>query len=343
MHFQGDYMLDLLIGGFYGDEGKGKVASYMAFKDMPYMAVRTGSINAGHTVIYNGRKYGFRLLPSACLNGKSMLAMAPGSLIKRDVLFRELEETKSAERLMIDPHAGVITDQEIEDERNNEHLKGKVGSTLQGVGSAESKRILRTLKLAKDYEELSKYIANIPDTVIGALEQDKNVHVEATQGHFLSLYHGEYPFVTSRNTTASGVLSEVGIGPKYAGNIIVIFKAFITRVGGGPLAGELSHEEAKRLGADEYGTVTGRARRVAHFDSKVAKEVARINSANQMAITKLDVKFKGAYKVREYGKLPSEAKKWVEEIENEVGIPATLLGTGEEAMDMIDRRAELVG
>jgi adenylosuccinate synthase len=335
-------MLDLLLGGFYGDEGKGKIASYLAIKDMPDIAVRTGSINAGHTIMYNGKRYGLRSLPSACLNGTSTLAMAPGALIRRDVLFRELEETGSSTRLIIDPHTGVITDQDVEEERNSDHLKGTVGSTLQGVGSAESKRILRTLKLAKDYEELAKYMADVPDRVISALEDGKRVHVEATQGHFLSLYHGEYPFVTSRNTTASGVLSEVGIGPRYADNIIMIFKAFITRVGGGPLEGEITHEEAKALGADEYGTVTGRARRVSHFNPEVAKEVVRINSANQMAITKLDVKFKGAYKIRDYSKLPGEAKEWIEKVENEVGVPATLLGTGEDTMDVIDRREELI-
>jgi adenylosuccinate synthase len=139
------------------------------------------------------------------------------------------------------------------------------------------------------------------------------------------------------------VLSEAGVGPEYVDNVIVIFKAFISRVGGGPLEGELSQEEAKRLGIQEFGTVTGRARRIAHFNSKIAKDVARINSATQVAITKLDVKFKDAYKVREWDKLPDEAKKWVEEVEQEIGVPVTLLGTGEEAMDVIDMREKVSG
>jgi adenylosuccinate synthase len=334
-------MLDVLVGGFYGDEGKGKIASYLAFKDMPELAVRTGGTNAGHTIVHEGRKYGLRTIPSAFLNGRTRLAIGPGALIRREVLYKELEETRSKERLFIDPHTAVITDAEINDEKNDSLLSGAVGSTLQGVGYAESKRVLRKLKLAKDYPELAQYMKDVPGMMLDALENDKLVQIEGTQGHFLSLFHGEYPYVTSRNTTSSGVLSEAGIGPKYVDNVIVIFKAFITRVGGGPLEGELSPDEAKRLGVQEFGTVTGRARRVAHFNAKVAKEVARLNSATQVAITKLDIKFKDAYKVREWDKLPGDAKKWVKEVEQEIGVPVTLLGTGEEAMDVVDVRGRL--
>ncbi|HUB92814.1 MAG TPA: adenylosuccinate synthetase [Candidatus Saccharimonadales bacterium] len=336
-------MLDVLVGGFYGDEGKGKVASYLAFKDMPEIAVRTGGTNAGHTIVYEGKKYGLRTLPSAFLNGKTKLAIGPGALIRREVLYKELEETKAKDRLIIDPHTAVITEDEINDEKNDSLLSGAVGSTLQGVGYAESKRVLRKLKLAKDYPELSGFMNNVPEMVLDALDEDKTVHIEGTQGHFLSLFHGEYPYVTSRNTTSSGVLSEAGIGPKHVDNVIVIFKAFITRVGGGPLEGELSAEEAKRLGIQEFGTVTGRMRRVAHFNAKIAKGVARLNSANQVAITKLDIKFKEAYKVREWDRLPEEARKWVEEVEQEIGVPVTLLGTGEEAMDIVDMREKVSG
>jgi adenylosuccinate synthase len=336
-------MLDVLVGGFYGDEGKGKVASYLGFSDMPEIAVRTGSINAGHTIVYEGRKYGLRTMPSAFLNGKSKLAISPGALIRRDVLFKELEETKTKDRLVIDPHTGVITDEEVNDEKNDAMLSKTVGSTLQGVGFAESKRVLRKLKLAKDYPELSEFMTDVPNMIINALDNDKTVHIEGTQGHFLSLFHGGYPYVTSRNTTSSGILSEAGVGPKYVDNVIVIFKAFITRVGGGPLEGELSQEEAARLGVQEFGTVTGRARRVAHFNSKIAREVARINSATQVAITKLDVKFKDAHGIRDYGKLPEEARSWVESVEQEIGVPVTLLGTGEEVMDIIDLRKEKLG
>lgn len=335
-------MLDILVGGFYGDEGKGKVASYLAVKDKPAMAVRTGSINAGHTAVYNGKEYKLRSVPSAFISPNTRLIIPPGALIKREVLFKEIEETGTRNRISIDSHTAVITDAEAEEEKNNAHLSNEVGSTKQGVGAAESKRILRSLKLAKDYHELSSFITNVPDEVIKCAEDGGKIQVEGSQGHLLSLYHGTYPYVTSRNTTSSGILSDVGIGPKYVANIIVIFKAFITRVGSGPLEGELSPTEVEELGYSEFGTVTGRQRRVALFDSKLAKEVVRINSANQVAITKIDTVFNGAKGVRDYSKLPQEARVWIEDVEQQIGVPITLLGTGPEAEDMIDRRAQLL-
>lgn len=333
-------MLDILVGGFFGDEGKGKVASYLALKDRPEIAVRTGSINAGHTAVYKGRTYKLRLIPSSFISEGTKIAFPPGALIKRDVLFKEMEETGTRERTMIDSHTAVITDLEVEEEKANEHLSKEVGSTKSGVGAAESKRVMRSLKLAKDYPELSPFIADVPNRIIECLKDGGKVLVEGTQAHQLSLYHGEYPYVTSRNTTASGILSDVGIGPRYVGDVTVIFKAFVTRVGEGPLEGEISPSEAKRLGFLEFGTVTGRQRRVAPFNSRIAREAARISSANQAAVTKLDAVFKDAAKVREFNKLPEDAISWIKKMEEEIGVPITLIGTGEDALDMIDRREE---
>ena len=84
--------------------------------------------------------------------------------------------------------------------------------------------------------------------------------------------------------------------------------------------------------------VTGRKRRVSLFDADLARKIARINSATQIAITKLDTKFKEAYKIREYDKLPYEAKSWLNEIEKKIGVKITLIGTGEDALDIIDLR-----
>ncbi len=331
-------MLDILVGGFFGDEGKGKVASYLAMKDSPEMAIRTGSINAGHTAVFGGRTYKLRSVPSAFINPKTKLAIPPGALISISTLDKELAETGAGQRLMIDPHAGVITEKEQEEERTSAFLSSEVGSTKQGVGAAESKRVLRSLRLASGYKELSRFMADVPEETVKCLEAGGRVQVEGSQGHLLSLYHGEYPYVTSRNTTSSGILSEVGVGPKYVGDIIIIFKAFTTRVGAGPMEGEISPEQAKSLGYLEFGTVTGRQRRAAPFDPAMARQAIRINSATQVAITKIDVMFKDAHGVREYQRLPADARKWIEDIEGKIGVPISLIGTGEDAMDMVDRR-----
>lgn len=336
-------MLNILVGGFYGDEGKGKIASYLSLKDSPHIAVRTGSINAGHTVCYNNNKWKIRIIPSAFVNKSTKLMLGPGALTSITELIKELKETNSEDRFFMDYHVGIITEKEIYEERNDENLMKSVGSTGQGVGYAEAKRILRILKLAKDYPELSKYTIDVPNTLIEEIEKGSEILAEGTQGTYLSLYHGEYPYVTSRNTTSSGILSEIGIGPKYVKDIIIVFKSFVTRVGNGPLEGELSEEEAEKLGLIEIATVTGRKRRVAPFNVKLAKKAIQLNTATQIAITKLDALFKDAYKVREYEKLPNEAKKWIEDLEDQLKVPITLIGTGEDAMDTIDLRKEKLG
>jgi len=154
----------------------------------------------------------------------------------------------------------------------------------------------------------------------------------------LSLYHGTYPYVTSKDTSASSLCADIGVGPKRVDEVIVVFKSYFTRVGGGPLENELSFEEAKKLNLVEYGTVTGRPRRVAPFNIKLAKRSVMINSATQIAITKIDALYPSSNKITEYEKLPKEAKEFIENIEAELGIPVTLIGTGNEVFDIIDLR-----
>ncbi|MEJ2780235.1 MAG: adenylosuccinate synthetase [Sulfolobaceae archaeon] len=335
-------MLTILVGGFFGDEGKGKIAAYIGINDSPKLAVRTGSINAGHTVTYMGKQWKVRIIPSAFINKSSKLVLAPGALTSIQLLFNEARETDSTDRLLVDEHVGIITQGEIDEERKDEYLMKVIGSTGQGVGYAEAKRILRKLKLAKDYEELKPYLTKVPNLVLDELGKGNDVLVEGTQGHYLSLYHGEYPYVTSRNTTSSGILSELGIGPKYVDHVIIVFKSYVTRVGGGTLEGEIPWEEAEKMGIAETATVTGRKRRSAPFNVKLAKEAIRINSATQVAITKLDSLFKEARNVREFNKLPREARKWIEDLEAELKAPITIIGTGEDTLATIDLRQEKI-
>ncbi|RLG77545.1 MAG: adenylosuccinate synthetase, partial [Thermoprotei archaeon] len=258
--------LSIIVGGFFGDEGKGKVNAYLALADKPTIAVRCGAVNAGHTVVYRGRSWKLRIVPSAFVNPRTKLLVAPGALVRLDVLRKEVEETGVKNRLFLDKHTGIIEERHVEYERRDAHLSGKIGSTLQGVGAAMMDRVMRRLRLVKDFAELREMTTDVAEEVHRAMMWGGDIVVEGTQGTFLSLYHGTYPYVTSRDTTASAFASEVGIGPKDVDEVIVVFKSFVTRVGGGPLPGELGEEEARRRGLVEYATVTGRPRRVAPFN-----------------------------------------------------------------------------
>lgn len=333
-------VLTVIVGGFFGDEGKGKVAAYLALASSYNYAVRTGSINAGHTVTFNGRVYRLRTISAGFVNKNIKLLIPPGALIKLDVFFREIEELNVRNRVYVDPNTGVIEDLHVVRERSDPVLNA-IGSTFQGVGAATADRVLRRLKVARDFAELRDFLLDVPLVVNEALSRGEKVLIEGTQGTFLSLYHGTYPYVTSRETTASGVLSEVGVGPRRVDNVLVVFKAYVTRVGEGPLEGELGVCEIEKLGWVERGSVTGRLRRVAPFNFKLAERAVMLNSATCLAITKIDALFPNSRSVRSWDKLPREAKAWIEEVEVRLKRPVVLIGTGERVEDMVDRSRDL--
>ncbi len=310
----------------------------MALKDDVKVAVRTGSVNAGHTVIYNNKEYKLRMIPCSFINPHTTLCIAAGANIRIDVLMSELELTGTSNRLKVDPQASIIEEKHVKRERGNQHLMSRIGSTGQGVGAAIEDRVRRIAKLARDVEELRNYLDDVLVIVCNALDHGHNVLLEGTQGYYLSLYHGTYPYVTSRDTTASAVCSEVGIGPKMVDEVIVVFKSYVTRVGEGPLPGELPREEAEKLGLVEVATVTGRRRRVAFFNYELAKRAVIANSATQVALTRIDILFPHASRTRRYEDLPREAKEFIENIEGNLKVPVTIVSTGPDVFDTIDLR-----
>ena len=302
------------------------------------VAVRTGSVNAGHTVVYNDKEYKLRMVPCGFVNPRATLCIAAGANVRIDVLMREVELTNAKDRLRIDSQASIVEDEHVKREREDQFLISKIGSTGQGVGAAIVDRVRRVARLARDVEELKEYLDDVLMIVWRALRRGQNVLIEGTQGYYLSLYHGTYPYVTSRDTTASAVCSEVGIGPKMVDEVVVVFKSYITRVGGGPLPGELPEEEIERLGLIEVATVTGRRRRVAPFDFELAKRAVIANSATQIALTRIDALFPSASRIRKYEELPREAKEFIENVESELKVPVTIISTGPDVFDTIDLR-----
>ncbi len=332
----------VVVGGFYGDEGKGKVLSYLALKDNADLGVRGGvGPNAGHTVIHNGREYKLRQIPSAFVNERALLLIGPGVLVNPEVFLSEVSSTGVEGRVFLDGHCGIIEPKHVEADRGSEHLRGRVGTTGTGTGPANADRALRRLKLARDIPYLTKFVEDVPFLVNEAIDSGKRVLIEGTQGTFLSLWHTDhYPYCTSKDTTASAICSDVGVGPKKVDEIVVVFKSYVTRVGGGPLEGEYSVEEAKRRGLYEVATVTGRVRRAAPFNFKLARRAVMLNSATQIALTKLDILFPEIRGVTKSDALTGEARDFIEKVEDEVGVPVTLISTGPDSLHMIDLREE---
>ncbi len=328
----------VIVGAFWGDEGKGKIISYLALKDNLDYCVRTGSVNAAHTVWVEGKKYALHMVPAAFLNPKSRLFIAAGANVHVAKFFEEVELTKVHNRIGIDQQASIIEEKHSAQDKASAVNKG-IGTTGWGVGPAIEERVRRTAKLAKDLPELKPYVVDTITEINDGLDNGKKVLLEGTQGFMLSLFlGGGYPYVTGRDTGASAIASEAGVGPTRVDDVIIVYKSFITRVGGGPLPGEITKEEALKRGWFETAAGTGRDRRSAPFDFDLAKKTAKINGATQAAMTKLDILFPACQGKRRFDELPAEAKQFIKEVETRTGVPVTLIGTGPDALDIVDRR-----
>jgi len=328
----------VVVGGFFGDEGKGKIISYLALKDNPSIVVRGGAgPNAGHTIRDGEKIYKVRMLPSGFLNKNARVMIGPGVVINPDVLLAEIRDFDAQGRSFVDKNCGIIEEKHLSSDSKGD-LKEKIGSTGSGTGPANADRAMRVLKLAKEEDSLKSLIIDVPLEINSALESKQNVLIEGTQGTFLSLWHGTYPFVTSKDVTASGICADIGLGPKNVDEVIVVFKSYVTRVGTGPLAKELTLEEAQKNGWSEFGTVTGRQRRAAEFDFDLARRAIMLNSATQISITKLDVLFPECAGKTSYEEISDEAKSFIKNIEDKLKTPVTIIGTGPEINDVIDRR-----
>ncbi|CEG12533.1 Adenylosuccinate synthetase [groundwater metagenome] len=355
-------MCNIVIGGQFGDEGKGKIISYMCLKDN-YDIIARGGVgpNAGHTIVYDGQEYKVRQVPSGFLNKNTKLYIGAGVLINPDVFLDEISKFNKfniKERIKVDFQCGIIEETHKVRDKGDANLREKVQTTGSGCGPANEDRIKRLGKLAKDIPALNEFLCDVAMELNDAMDKGKKILIEGTQGFGLSLYHGTYPYVTTKDTTASAMLSDVGVGPKYVNDIIVVLKAYTTRVGNGLFWNETNktninkdekdNEKFNKLFNDlkiyeklskieEKGTVTGRARRVAPFDFELAKRSAKINSATMLALTNIDRLFDCAG-VRKFNDLPEDAKKFIKVIENEVGVKVKLISTGREYSDTIDLR-----
>jgi len=329
----------VVVGGFWGDEGKGKIVCYLALRDNVDFCVRTGSVNAAHTVHFKGKVFKLHMVPSGFVNEKCRLLLGAGANLHVPQLLKEIEETGVKGRIGVDSQCSIIEEKHTIQDRTNAHLRG-LGTTGWGVGPAIEERVKRTAKLAREVNLLKPYLTDVAEEVNKAIKQGKNVLLEGVQGFYLSLYYGTYPYVTSRDTTASAICSEAGVGPTRVDEVLIVFKAYVTRVGAGPLPNELPREEVMRRGWFEISG-TGRERRAAPFNYQLARRAVMVNGATQAALTKIDILFPECKGVTEYDKLSERAKKFIDKIEKELEIPVTLIGTGPDIYNIVDRRKTL--
>jgi adenylosuccinate synthase len=260
-----------------------------------------------------------------------------------EVLKYELDTLKiDPNRVGVDRNAMIIEESDKERERGLQ-LRERLSSTLCGVGSAVARRALRgaevrTAEIAsKDVWWLQQMITNVSEETNSALDQGKSVLVEGTQGFGLSLYHSDsYPKATSRDTTAAGFLSEIGLSPILVTELVLVFRTFPIRVAGeqaGPLKDEITWEAIQQESGcphpiHEMTTVSKKLRRVARFDWDLAKRALQVNRPTKIAINCLDYLAYEDRTAEALGDLSRKSKFMLEQLAKAALCDEFYVGTG---------------
>ncbi|KFE71363.1 adenylosuccinate synthetase [Hyalangium minutum] len=351
-------LVDVLVGGQYGSEGKGQIASYLAPEYD--VLVRVGGPNAGHRVYEELGPYTFHQLPSGTRAApRARVALGPGATLSLTSLQQEIADCRiEPGRLFIDPQALVIEPSDVAFEE--ESLRKQIASTAQGVGMATARKVLRTaakpqVRLAKELEELRPFLSPTREVLEDTYAGGGKILVEGTQGAGLSLHHGDYPYVTSRDTTASGCLAEAGIAPGRVRKTLLVCRTYPIRVqnpdGGdgtsGPMSRELSWDEiAQRSGlpleellTQERTSTTKRQRRVSEFDWSLLRKAAALNAPTDVVLTFVDYLAASNRSARRFEQLTPEVHHLIEGIERVAQAPVSILSTGFGFQNILDRRA----
>ncbi len=331
----------IVVGGQFGDEGKGKFVDFLS-SDADYVVRAAGGNNAGHTIVIGEKEFKLHLTPSGILSPKTQCVLGGGVVIDPEVFLKEIAGLEKNEinidgRLWISPHAHIILPYHKQLDLLIEKSKGEgaIGTTGRGIGPCYADKVHRIgirvadlidpIKLKKilsnnvklvneqlenlykkekiDFETLyqetlkyseifKKYVKEDLEVFINSeLAAGKKILFEGAQGAFLDTTFGTYPFVTSSCTLSSGVCAGSGVGPTKINHTLAIMKSFMTRVGNGPMPTEIPEKEEffDAVAGREFGTTTGRKRRIGWFDAVLAKTSIKLNGADSIVLTKLDL------------------------------------------------------
>jgi len=259
---------------------------------------------------------------------------------------------------------GYIGDQDLLKEKV-EMLVGYHNRILKDLYQHKPHSVNEVFDEIIKYKHLyDEFCIDSQDLMYEWVKNKKSILFEGAQGTLLDIDHGTYPYVTSSSTTAGGVSTGLGIGPKYINKIIGISKAYTTRVGEGPFLTELFDEDGALLAkrGNEFGATTGRPRRCGWLDLVALKKAIFTNSVSDLCITKLDVldetkvirvcveyndnkpvfkEFDGwlcsTEGITQYSELPDKAKEYIEYIETFVNCSASMISTGPSRDQTISR------
>ncbi len=331
--------IDVLLGLQWGDEGKGKIVDVLA-PNYDVIARFQGGPNAGHTLVFDDKKYVLHCLPSGVFQENTINLIGNGMVLDPIVLAEEIEQVAPSapsleDRLVVAAKTHLILPTHKLLDSAYEKKKGKqaIGSTLRGIGPAYTDKVSRhglrvgdihapdfkqklSSCLDRHYQQLKwlgsedvvseeakqqwldaieklRSIKVVDDSYFLAdqLSKGKKVLAEGAQGTLLDISYGSYPYVTSSHTISGGVCTGLGVPPQAIGRVFGVFKAYCTRVGGGPFPSELNDDigHAIQQKGNEFGATTGRERRCGWLDIVALKYACMINGVDELFMMKGDV------------------------------------------------------
>jgi adenylosuccinate synthase len=352
---------NIVTDGQWGSCGKGLITTSLADKHRPEILTTTNMANAGHTAVNeNGDKFIAKALPSAAILNKWIPEYNPFVVVGAtaaftiDQMLKEIKECEIGENTIIHERAGVITENHKNAETDLKSGTKHVASTMQGCGAFLADKIMRKpdIKLARDYKELLSFVKNIsiPKFIDEEILNGNTVLHEGAQGFSLDINHGShYPYCTSRGTTATQNMADMGVSFDKIGDIYLVIRPFPIRVGNvvenGETVGysgdcyddhhEISWEEVAaeanapaEVMRGELTTVTKRLRRVFTFSDEQLKEAVLVNGATKIALNFANYIDWKCYGTNEVDQLSTKIMDFIKKIEDITGIPVTCVGTG---------------
>ncbi len=336
----------VVVGGQWGDEGKGRIVDLLARKARVVARYSAGN-NAGHTIVNERGEFKLHLVPAGIFYPEKRCVIGTGVAVDPEVLLGEIDSLDSrgidTSKLVVSDRANLIMPWHKVLDMLDEESRGEqaIGTTGKGVGPCFADKVARRgirvadlmrpedliprMKAALDYsnrvitgvyggepleldacierysefgKRLAPYVGDVQAIVLDAHKRGEYVLLEGAQGSLLDLDHGTYPYVTSSvpSSSSAGAALGVGIGPTDIQRVVGVFKSYSTRVGNGPFPTELFdgvadqlRDHGKEYGRGEYGTTTGRPRRIGWLDAVSSRYSVRFNGLAAIALTRLDV------------------------------------------------------
>src|SRR5262245_59663729 len=280
-----------VIGLQFGDEGKGQVVDRLT-EDHDVVVRFNGGANAGHSVWIGQERFALHQIPSGILSAGKHCRIGYGCVVEPDSLLQEIAGLRSrgievGANLTISARAHVVLPRHIEEDRRR---GAPLGTTGRGIGPCYADKAYRdrAVRVGDLFEpgigeSFGRWAEALrPFVTEEEWPEDRRILFEGAHAVLLDVDHGTYPFVTSSSCTGLGMPADRRVG---------VAKAYMSRVGDGPFPTEIKDETAERLRAlgDEYGTTTGRPRRVGWLDLVALRHAVRAAAVTEIALTGIAV------------------------------------------------------